>query len=54
MSTVGFSKGDSSATYTSFRGGGILANYDKGEFKQAISLAKIIRDLPVKEGIDCE
>ena len=29
MSTVGFSKGDSSATYTSFRGGGILANYNK-------------------------
>ena len=29
MSTVGFSKGDSSANYTSFRGDGILANYDK-------------------------
>ena len=29
MSTVGFSKGDTSATCTSFRGGSILANYDK-------------------------
>ena len=29
MSTVGFSKGDISATCTSFRGGSILANYDK-------------------------
>lgn len=54
MSTVGFSKGNSSATHTSFRGDGILANYGKGEFKQVISLAKIIRDLPVKEGIDYE
>ena len=32
MSTVGFSKGDSSATYTSFRGGGILANYNKEDY----------------------
>ena len=54
MSTVGFSKGDSSATYTSFRGGGILANYDKGEFKQTISLAKLIRDIPAKEGVEVE
>ena len=31
---VGFSKGDSSAIYTSFRGGGILANYDKKNTKR--------------------
>ena len=54
MSTVGFGKGDSSVTYISFRGGGILANYDKGEFKQTISLAKLIRDIPAKEGVEVE
>lgn len=28
--------------------------YNNGEFKQAISLAKIIRDLPVKKGVKVE
>ena len=37
MSTVGFSKGDSSAIYTSFRGGGILANYDKKKYQEVNS-----------------
>ena len=47
MSTVGFSKGDSSDTYTSFRGGGILANYNKDSTryfssKQEEYIAKLI------------
>lgn len=54
MSTVGFSKGDSSATSKRSVGGGILANYDKGEFKQTISLAKLIRDIPAKKGVEVE
>lgn len=28
--------------------------YEDGDFKYAIKIAKIIRDLPVKEGIDYE
>ena len=28
--------------------------YNKGDFKQAINLAKIIRDLPVKKGVEYE
>ena len=28
--------------------------YNKGDFKQAISLAKIIRDLPVNKGVEYE
>lgn len=34
---VGFIKGDSSATYTTFRGGGILANYDKELWNKIIA-----------------
>ena len=44
MSTVGFSKGDSSAIYTSFRGGGILANYDKKKYQEVNKSGRKVRN----------
>ena len=40
MSMVGFNKGDSSATYTTFRGGGLLANYDKNY--ETLKMLKVV------------